>query len=409
MTDRYDAVVVGAGPAGAAYSILLARRGHSVLLLDKARFPRDKPCGEGILPHGVAVLAELGLEPRLLAAGALPFWGLRYWTPDGTNAEARFPDLPGPGHGLVLRRLELDRVLLEAARSEPGVAVIEEARVTGLLRGELPGGEPCVAGVTAELGPRRRRTQVRSRLTVGADGLHSRVRGWLGLERPAHGPRRWGIRAHLHGVSELSEYVEVALDEQGEVYLARCGPEDALVALLLDSEAMRDFRGRPTEAFLGHVHRCRALRGRLAAAGPPRDVLATGPLGSAEVDPIAHGALLVGDSAGALDPITAEGIALALRGARLAAEFSANALENGDVSRRGLAGYARAIARERHDLARLTALVLRLCRHRHFASRAVHVLKRRPELLQRLLGVSVGAYPYRSLRARDKLRLLLGW
>ena len=408
MAEGADAVVVGAGPAGAAFAIFLARRGFEVALLDKARFPRDKACGEGVLPHGVAVLAELGLEQTLLDAGAQRFRGLKYWTRDGANAEGDFPEVPGLRHGLVMRRQQMDHIVLEAARAEPRIRVLEGARVVGLVRGVVPGGGEGTVGVRAELGPMREKVEVRAPLTIGADGLHSKVREWLGARGARLAPQRWGVRAHLRGVRGLADRVEVVLAEHGEVYLTRCSSDDALVALLLDRAAMAEFRGLRPEAFLAYLRRSAVLRKRFADAAPPTDVLAAGPLGSSATEPIAPGAMLVGDSAGALDPITAEGIALALRGAKLASETAAAALSAGDLRGQALEPYSHALRRERRDLARVTDLVLQLCRNRHLAARAVRTLDRCPELFQRLLLVTVGIAPYRSIRARDKLRFVLG-
>ncbi|MGA8016255.1 MAG: FAD-dependent oxidoreductase, partial [Candidatus Dormiibacterota bacterium] len=69
-TDHTDALVVGAGPSGAATALLLARAGHRTVVIDRSRFPRDKPCGEGLMPSGVAALQRLGMLDRVLATGA---------------------------------------------------------------------------------------------------------------------------------------------------------------------------------------------------------------------------------------------------------------------------------------------------------------------------------------------------
>jgi flavin-dependent dehydrogenase len=85
-----DVIVVGAGPAGSFLAWLLGRRGTRVLLLDCARFPRAKACGEGIMPHAVALLAQEGVLPRLLEAGARPFTGVCYVDRSGREAALAF-------------------------------------------------------------------------------------------------------------------------------------------------------------------------------------------------------------------------------------------------------------------------------------------------------------------------------
>src|SRR5687767_8098600 len=87
-----EVIVVGAGVAGCAVALHLARRGHSVILLDRSESPRDKVCGEGLMPHGVAALDRLGLLP--LPFPVLPFTGIGYHVA-GVDAVGRFPGTVG--------------------------------------------------------------------------------------------------------------------------------------------------------------------------------------------------------------------------------------------------------------------------------------------------------------------------
>ncbi|MFQ5790735.1 MAG: NAD(P)/FAD-dependent oxidoreductase, partial [Acidobacteriota bacterium] len=119
---RYDVIIVGAGIAGSSMAIALGERGHRVLLLDKARFPRYKACGEGLMPEGVAILEDLGVAEAVLAHGARPFRGMRYRSLEGVWADAEFPSGPrASDYGLVLPRRQLDYVLFERARAYPNV------------------------------------------------------------------------------------------------------------------------------------------------------------------------------------------------------------------------------------------------------------------------------------------------
>ena len=165
-----DVVVVGGSVAGSATAAFLARRGHSVVILDKARFPRDKPCGEGLMPHGVDLLSELGVLDRARAAGAAELTGVRYTLENGQTVRAGFPSLSGRSSvGLGIRRLALDQLLLDFARDSASVQVRENYRVTGLVRRN-----GAVVGVTD--GHR----EVRACVVVGADGIRSTVRRSMG-------------------------------------------------------------------------------------------------------------------------------------------------------------------------------------------------------------------------------------
>src|SRR5947209_16012612 len=142
--DRADVIVVGGSVAGAATALYLARRGRSVIVVDRAGFPRDKPCGEGLMPHGVDVLAELGLLESVRALGAAEISGVRYTLASGATVAAGFPAVRGREvYALGVRRLALDALLLDAARALPGVSVREGFRVRGLLHRD-----DVIAGVT---------------------------------------------------------------------------------------------------------------------------------------------------------------------------------------------------------------------------------------------------------------------
>ncbi|HEX2711110.1 MAG TPA: NAD(P)/FAD-dependent oxidoreductase, partial [Candidatus Acidoferrales bacterium] len=168
-----DVLIAGGGIAGCALAILLGRDGLTVELFERARFPREKPCGEGLMPAGVAVLEQLGLAE---AVGGAPFYGVRYHFGD-LMAEGRFPEVAGvPVAGRAQRRKHLDHVLFQAAAATPGVT----AETGTLVEAQL-----CekgrVAGLIVNGEPRR------ARLVVAADGVHSRIRHLMGLDIP---PRR---------------------------------------------------------------------------------------------------------------------------------------------------------------------------------------------------------------------------
>ncbi|HSP64959.1 MAG TPA: FAD-dependent oxidoreductase [Candidatus Deferrimicrobium sp.] len=169
-----DVVVVGAGPSGAATALLLSRAGHSVTVLDRTHFPRDKACGEGLMPPGVGVLRRLGLLDAVAATMAPPLRGVTY-TYRRVAAHAPFPVPPDGSErwGLGVRRTRFDAVLADALRREPGVTLLEDMRATGLLRDN----SGAVAGVATTSGP------VVADVVVAADGLHSRMRAAAGWTR----------------------------------------------------------------------------------------------------------------------------------------------------------------------------------------------------------------------------------
>lgn len=334
----WDAAVVGGGPAGAATAVHLARAGFAVVLADRSRFPRDKPCGEFLSPAATPLLEELGVREAVDAAGAGRIARVRIHAHGAAPLELRFPAAPpSPGWGYSLSRRRLDAILLEAARAA-GVRVLEGARVEALV---FEAG--AVRGVDVR-GPDGQPRPIHARLVVGAGGRNCPVARELGLRRTA-GPRRYDLLAHWDGVSGGLE-PECALHVGRAGYVAAAPVEDGRlnVNCVVHQRALRGPADPPAvyrEALAGHA----ALHA-LTSGGSPA------PLAASDVTPLrapratADGALLVGDSALFLDPFTGQGIYLALRSAALAAPVAATALRAGRTDRGALAAYDRRRAAE---------------------------------------------------------------
>src|SRR4051812_6733420 len=190
-----DVIVVGGGPAGSVTAALLAGRGHHVLLLDKARFPRHKPCSEYINPAGVRILSDLGLQDELRALGAHQVAFMAISAPGGRRFLIDFEAAALGECALGISRYRLDALLLDRARTA-GVQVRERTHVRDLV---VSAGQ--VQGVVATND--QRCEALRARLVVGADGRHSAVVRALGLETPLRWPRRTGLIAHYRDVSSL--------------------------------------------------------------------------------------------------------------------------------------------------------------------------------------------------------------
>ena len=259
-----DVVVVGGGPAGSVTARELGRRGARVALLEKDRHPRPKACGEGLLPHGVAALAEMGL-----AFPGNPVRGLSYVSPGGATARMDFPQRWG---GMVVRREPFDAFLFEAAASTPNVDAYE--------------------------GTAWDPSRWKADWIVGADGLHSRFHAGGGFRVVRPPVVRLGLSTHVTGLDVDPGRVEVLFHEGGEVYLAPVGGGEVLVACLFRREESPAYSSNEARV-LGTLEGLEALcgrRGRLAFTTP---VLGAGPLGLAVRPVVAGRTLLVGDASGA--------------------------------------------------------------------------------------------------------------
>ncbi len=397
---RPDVIVVGAGPAGAASAILLAERGLDVLVLDRARFPRPKICGEYLSPEAARILDRLGVLKALDAAGAVPLAGMRIVAPDGTVLTGTYRAIgewrPYRGHALGVARSVLDATLADRLRALP-VDFREQVRVTDLL---VEGDR--VVGVVA-VDARQRRQEFRAPLTVGADGRASVVAQRLGCRRP-HRLRRMALVTYVTGLADCRDYGEIFVDPPDYAILNPLGPDRVNMSLVVPLQHAAPWSDRLEAFFMARVKHLPHLARRLAGAQRESPVQAMGPLAYRVRPPRLGGVLLVGDAAGFLDPLTGEGVFSALRGAELAAETAAEAFRLGDWSARALAAYERARRRARRDRERFTRALQLVVRRRWLAGLAARALRRRPALLDLLLGVAGDYVPPRALATGRGLR-----
>jgi flavin-dependent dehydrogenase len=341
-----DVAIAGGGPAGAALAIELGRRGIRVNLYEKTRHPRLKACGEGLLPHGVAALSDIAGLPD-----APRVRGLRFVAGDAST-DADFPE----GFGLVVRRDWFDRWLFERAAATPNV----DARMGTPYR---PGGEPFI---------------------VGADGRNSIFHRRLEARRPSS--VRVGLSAHAIGLEGVTDRVEVFFHREGELYVAPTGGGEALVAALFHRARFR----RDGITYL--LRTIPAIRDRARHVEFTSPVLAASPLGLHLSRVVDERLLLIGDAAGAADPITGDGIAMAMASVKPAAD----AIVSGD-----LAAYQRVRLAMGRNADRLGRLLLAVSRAE---GRTAHALLRKRSLVATLLDVALGR---RDMNTGTLLRAVL--
>lgn len=395
MTRVRDVIVVGAGPAGAATAILLAERGYDVLVLDRARFPRPKICGEYVSPEGARVLDRLGVLKTLDAAGAAPLLGMRITGPDGTRLTGTYraigPWRPYRDHALAVARQTLDATLVDRLRVLP-VELREGVRVTDVLRegGRIAGVETLDADGRAE--------QVRAALVVGADGRSSVVAQRLGCRR-AHRLRRIALVTYVTGIEGCRDHGEIFVDPPDYAILNPLAPDRINLSLVVPLAHLAPWSARLETFFVARLRQMRHLLARVGGAERLGPVQALGPLAYTVDPPREERVLLVGDAAGFYDPLTGEGIFSALRGAEIAADAIARAFRTGDLSLMLQARYEQARRAAFRDKVRFTRGLQAVVGRRWLANLAGRFLGRRPALVDLMLGV-VGDYvPPRALLA----------
>jgi flavin-dependent dehydrogenase len=356
-------VVIGGGPAGLAAALAARQRGMDVTVVDSCFPPIDKPCGEGLMPDGVAALAKLGVT--IPDTEAYSFRGIRFVS-HGLTAEAVFPH----GFALGVRRTNLHRVMVEHAE-RTGVRLRWKTVVTGL--------ESEGVRVQGEL--------LRARWIIGADGSRSRVRRWARLDLHLRRNERFAFRRHYR-IAPWSDFMELHWGARGQLYITPVGLEEICVALISRDPALR-----LDEALRDFPEISQQLRGAEYTSLEQGATSVTRKLAQ-----VASGAVaLIGDASGGVDAITGEGLCLTFK----QADALADCLAAGDL--RPYQATHRRLARR----PALMADLMLLLEHRHgLRARVMRAFGAEPKLFSRMLATHVGAVSPLDLAENG---LALGW
>jgi len=390
-----EVIVVGGGPAGASTAYALAREGVDVLVLDRAKFPRDKTCAEYLSPQASRVLSDMNVLDEIERSRPGHLSGMRVRAPNGQSADGEFASNHGfrgfRDYGLAIRRIILDAIVLGGARVA-GARVEELIRVTDVAKDHAG----RVSGV-AVIGPDGSARTLTSRIVVGADGLRSVVGRRLGLTRTSRFfPKRIALVTHYRNVREVGALGELHVDYDGYFGIVGVGSGLMNVAVVVPMSRAREIGEGRTEFLEQWIATRPYLAERFVGAERVTPVHATGPFASVSRPAWAPGAALVGDAADFFDPFTGEGIYAALRGGELLAPFVAQALRGAPRDEnRALAGYEAARRSEFGGKWKLERIVGMAIAYPYFINNAAKALSRHKDMADLLVGVAGDFIPVR--------------
>lgn len=331
MSDtRFDVLVVGGGPAGASTGYWLARAGHSVCVIERKDFPRDKTCGDGLTPRAVHQLEEMGLGHDLTRFHR--YDGLRAIA-HGISMELKWPEHPVfPSYGYVVKRRDLDEMVADHAAAAGAVLRQGTEAIAPIIDDGL------VRGATVKVKATGATEEIRARYVVVADGANSRFGRALGASRNRGYPQGMAIRGYYESPLHDEPWIESALDVRdrngnslpgyGWIFPVGDGTINVGIGLL---STFRDWKNVNTshlmDEFAATAPAYWGISPDSATCAPTGGRLPMGGSVSPNVGPTW---VLVGDAAGTINPFNGEGIDYAYETGRMAAGLLDEALTTGD-------------------------------------------------------------------------------
>jgi geranylgeranyl reductase family protein len=367
----FDVAIVGAGPAGCSSAITLAQLGYEVVLIDRAIFPREKLCGDFVNPINWSVLQRLHVSDDVLGRRHVKITRFRITSADGAQATSPLPAAGGRQFGLGLRRYDLDHTLLERAKSL-AVTVNEGSQVKKIGKHSR--------GWNLEIERRGERASLRAKLLVGADGRNSQLARRLGLI-PGRQSGFVGFQIQLTQVPGVRDSVEIHQFAGGYAGLVRVDEDTVNLGFTVNQSLL----GKPVSypsLRQNFLSRNPFLRELLASGEPASELRSAWPVYFKARQSFGEGFILVGDAARVTEPVTGQGIFLALRSGQLGAQAIDEALRQGIC----LSQYDRACRAEFGARLRVNCLIGALAHRSKLLAPLVRFLGRRRKILRTLVN-----------------------
>lgn len=383
--EKTEICILGAGPGGAAAALKLSYLGIPCVLIDKARFPRDKVCGDAISGKVTTLLKRLDpaiLERFLARAGQqTDVWGIRFVAPNGDPVDVPFR--PGfdktadPVPGFVSRRMDFDHFLVEEVRRRENIRFLEGVEISSI--------EKQAEGF--RLRDKTGQTELDCRLLLAANGAYSAfTRHYAGLKKnPKH--YAGAVRAYFKGVKDFhpDNFIELHFTKKlipGYFWVFPLPEGGANVGLGMRSDIISKRRIDIKKLFWEVIETQPVLKERFLGAELEGKLEGYGlPLGSQKQRLSGDHFMLVGDAAHLIDPLSGEGIGNAVYSGFIAAEQAQQCLASGDFSARFLKAYDARIERVLGSEMKVSYMLQRMMRYPRLINFLARKTNRNKDLL----------------------------
>ncbi len=324
---QYDVIVIGSGPGGSTAAIFLGKAGKKVLLLDKAKFPRDKICGDAQGSRASAIFKELGIYEAYKKIPGQKIYGLTLSSPNGKVVELDVAPRDQDSPGWVHKREIFDNFYHEQAvkfsefkQFDVSQTLVENRQVVG-VKGKFPDGTEG---------------EFRAPLVIACDGAISGIARQFGVGNNPPGHLIVATRQYWKGVTGMTDRIEIHLVDHllpGYFWIFPLPNGEANVGLGMVTKDMAAKKVNLKEAQLKEIKENPLFKERFKNAVPLEDVRGWSlPVASHHRKCYGAGYLLVGDAASLIDPLSGEGLGNAMIAGKIAAKIAVEALEKKDFS-----------------------------------------------------------------------------
>ncbi|MDO8627071.1 MAG: NAD(P)/FAD-dependent oxidoreductase, partial [Candidatus Diapherotrites archaeon] len=341
MVETFDVIVCGGGPGGSSSAVFLSKKGFKVLLLEKAKYPRDKTCGDAISGKSTSLLRELGLNAEVEAKQHAEITGVTFSSPSGALVEIPFKAAKGQarGTGYVCKRMVYDNILFQNMKKQPNVTVKEQFMVQDVLKDE----KGFVIGVKALDMTTKQVHEFHSKVVIGADGATSVVAAKLGMNERKDDHNITAIRLYYKGIKNLTGNIEIHFIKEclpGYFWIFPVGNNEANVGVGMVTSDMKKLGSKLDEITFKAIKENPLFTERFKDAELIDPVKGWQlPVASYHKKAHGNGFVLIGDAASLIDPFSGEGIGNAMLSAKYATERIKEAFDANDFSEAFLKTY----------------------------------------------------------------------